>query len=142
MNGMKRSALVASVGLGLAVVVAAQALKTPEREPVAPIELPRPVARSDDERAKEPAGRTTTRDRKSSRPAATGPRPGPPARSPHAQGPADNDGADDRDPGPAQPAPPPPPGASDAPVDSALDDDLGDLDGGGDDGGDDDDSGD
>ena len=134
---MKRFALVASPGVALAVVVATQALRAPERGPVTPIKLPNPVTRSEDEPAKAPAGRTTARDRTAGRPVWAGrpvtTRPGePPPQSPPVRGPADNAGTNERDPTPPKPAPTPAPGGDEPDDDSDTDDDAGDDDDGGD----------
>jgi len=102
---MKRLALVVAVGLALAVIVAAQALRPPEREPVTPIELPTSAGRND-EPAQATTGRATTRDRKSGRPSPTGDL-APAPQSPPVRGSADDDQADDRSPTRQQPPPPP-----------------------------------
>ena len=58
---MKRLAVVVLAGLALSVAVAAaQALKAPERVPVARIELPATVARSSDAAGPNPSIRKTT----------------------------------------------------------------------------------
>lgn len=118
---MKRVAVLLSAGLALAIVIAAQALKAPEREPVVPIELPAPATRSDDEPGKTPAGEKQSRNGTTSGPA-TPRRQAPVTQAPPSNPPASADDGQPLSPAPEH-SPPPATGRDDGDDDPPDDDD-------------------